>query len=366
MAVRPIAENRRSRFTSPFSRLRGQLRGFEPLETRANLAIAALGILLYEDHGGIPGKALDQGSVVAGDSFFASIRFREFHPFIHGFTLISVNVAWNPSLLRVLDAGPSATWDNAIISSDLPIQRPAQLNQDSGWLVNLEGLALSPLGLGRPLGDEQWEQFALMRFAALKPVDATTITLSEGSSGFVSNQGTSISASRIRLELPSLTILPSVSSLQAVGAANHSEAVPIESVLVGLSTMTVAPEDQLERDGVCVPWTAMETTSHAGSANTIGEGEGEAAGDASAVWAVGCIAAEGCWGTTLATPNYPATTNDHAFETRRDIDRENAPFQFPQVTLRLDLSAATKCLVPLYANCVDELMRQEPAALWNP
>ncbi len=366
MAVRPIAEKRRSRFTSPFPRLRGQLRGFEPLETRANLAVAALEILLYEDHGGIPGEALDQGSVVAGDSFFASIRFREFHPFIHGFTLISVNVAWNPSLLRVLDAGPSATWDNAIISSDLPIQRPAQLNQDSGWLVNLEGLALSPLGLGRSLGDDQWEQFALMRFAALKPVDATTITLSEGSSGFVSDFGTRISASRIRLELPSLTILPSVSSLQAVGAANHSEAIPIDNVLIGLSTMTVEPEDQLERAGVCVPRTGIETTSYAGSPNTIAAGEGEAAGDASAVWAVGCIAAEGCWGTTLATPNYPATTNGHAFEPQRDIDRENAPFQFPEVTHPREVPAATQCSAPLHAYCVDELMRQEPAALWNP
>ncbi len=217
------------------------------------------------------------------------------------------------------------------------------------------------------MGDLDWDQFALVRFVALKPIELTTMLLTEGFSGFVADVGVSVNASRIRFEPPSLTIHPKApAAFAALGAPPNSVAVPIENRLLDPPSALMAMEDPLELDGVCVPRTAEDTATLTHFQNAISRGEGEVAGDAIPLWAATDVVKEDVLGITLATSTSPASTYDPSLEHEHELYREFGPHQFAEATLLRDVSAAPKRLAMLYANCVDEIMRQEPAAFWNP
>lgn len=180
---------------------------FEPLEERSLLAVAAFHINLYEDVGGARGELITDDTVEAGDSFFVEITAREYDPDASGLGGVSLDIAWDPDVLQVIDEDVRDT-----VSSNLPVIRTGTLDNEAGEITDLGGSALLSSGAGRPIGNLVTEQFALLHFQATAAAEDSSITMNQGVSRITTVPVASLSSKDLDFETQTITVLASSQS----------------------------------------------------------------------------------------------------------------------------------------------------------
>ena len=193
---------------------------FEPLEERSLLAVAAFHINLYEDVGGAPGELITDDTVEVGDSFFVEITAREYDSDASGLGGVSLDIAWDPAVLQVIDEDVRDT-----VSSNLPVIRTGTLDNGAGEITDLGGSALLSSGAGRPIGNLVTEQFALLHFQATAPAEDSSITMNQGVSRITTVPVASLSSKDLDFETQTITVLAS-SQLASEEAPLPAEPLP--------------------------------------------------------------------------------------------------------------------------------------------
>jgi hypothetical protein len=191
---------------------------FEALEDRTLCAVAAFEVNLFEDAGGSPGERISVDQVAVG-TFFVEITARELDPMLSGLGGVSLDIRWDPSVFREVDAEFAPADPNSpLVTPAFPIRRRGTLDNVAGAIDNLSGAVFLSTGEGRPIGDLAPERFSLLKFAALRPTESSTFSVRQGRSGIATVPVTSLGKKQI--DLPSLRI-------SVVGPAPDGEAAAV-------------------------------------------------------------------------------------------------------------------------------------------
>jgi len=175
----------------------------EQLEPRLCAAVAAFTVALYEDAGGVPGDATGD-TVEVGDAFFVEIMAREYDPARAGLRGVSLDIAWDPDVLKEIDApfGP-----RQVITPNLPAIWGGQLDNAKGTITNLTGSASVSGHFGRPIGNLWPERFALLHFLALQEGDGSPFSMSQGASGIATVPVSSLGKASLYFEPQTITVV---------------------------------------------------------------------------------------------------------------------------------------------------------------
>ncbi len=216
---------------------------FETLEDRSLLALAAFAVNLYEDAGGVPGERLEDDVVRVGETFFAEITAHELHPLAKGFGGIALDIAWDPHALSEI----SAPFDpRQIISPDLPVMITGTLDNSSGTITNLAGASLPFANLGRPIGDQGPERFALLHFQALSEVESSLLSVTQGRSSIVLSPTATLANSQIDFEAQFITVTAPQQPLEVASPALSTPTKSTPTVDTSLSDATFFIEQTVE------------------------------------------------------------------------------------------------------------------------
>lgn len=202
-------KNRRSRLQeSKRNRRQRSKLSIEALEVRSLLATASFLVNLYQDDHGIPGAEISHDSLEVGQSFFVEITAKEHDPDFRGLQGVSLDIAWDPTILREVDPvfDPADPLSD-ILTSNFPMYRGGTLNNEAGTIENLTGVAFPPLELGRTIGDGVAERFALLRFQAMRSSDGTLLEMRQGQSQIATSPPSSLGRRQIYFEPQSITVL---------------------------------------------------------------------------------------------------------------------------------------------------------------
>lgn len=221
---------------------------FESLENRLPLATAAFMVNLYHDDNGSPGAKITNDTVVAGDTFFVEITAQEFAKSFDGMAAVALDMAWDPQVLREVDE----SWDlkdvgNSIITSNYPLYRRGTLDNSAGIIDNLTGYAMAAFNVGRTIGNGVPEQFSLLRFKALAPSNATTLTMGQGATGIVTVPVSSLRNEHLYFERQTITVLPR-------DATPQTPVEPVAPVATAISDNVALDTTQSGALNFCPPW----------------------------------------------------------------------------------------------------------------
>jgi hypothetical protein len=187
--------------SSPFTRL-----CCEPLEDRHLLAFAAIAVNLFEDLDGSPGALIAGDQVEVGQSFFAEITAQEFYPGRDGLASVRLDIHYDSAVLKLAD-----TFDvDQIVTTDLPFFQTGAHDSATGAISDLGGSAF--VGLGRYIGSDGPDRFALLRFEALQATAGSPLIISQGLSRLSLHPVGGLLDSQIDFESPSITVVATNSS----------------------------------------------------------------------------------------------------------------------------------------------------------
>lgn len=252
----------------------------EKLESRSLMAVARFFFRLLHDDHGTPGAVIESNTVSAGESFFADLRVREFHPYIYGVTAASLDIKWDPALFEFLDEERLRQVDTPIITDDFPRDRNGSLVKEIGEIQGLSAHALVGFGFGRALGDLEDDRFALLRFRSLGNTGAASLSLSHGEYDVILENGAPVPPSRVDYEELTVQVVAAFipNELQSQGLdttdlahANDTIKQPVSvfstgstirpmSLVGGVRTTersSIANRSALELNGVCLPRNAQ-------------------------------------------------------------------------------------------------------------
>lgn len=250
---------------------------FERLEDRSLLAMAAFAFNLYHDEGGLPGLPLAEDTVEVGQSFFAQITAREYHPGFSGLGAVSVDVAWDADVLRIVE--PFDPRD--AVTSNLPLFvggrlaqedsdiRPfvvnGQIRQNVGTIDGLGGSAFEASGVGRPIGsdgDDRYvkpqflgysttdDHFAWLHFRAEQAGEAL-LMMRQGGLRIVTAPATTLSSKQLHFEFQTVTVVPS--STPAKLSPLEADAPPTDELVKPVSEAASELTVRAEPPIVAVP-----------------------------------------------------------------------------------------------------------------
>ncbi|MBB3207004.1 hypothetical protein FHS27_002818 [Rhodopirellula rubra] len=223
--TRKVKRNRSHRRPSHCLRL-------ENLESRRLLAVAAFESELLADNNGVPGEVISDNTVAAGETFFLRVTAQEFDPMRFGLQSVGVDIAWDASLLDVVEEDFQL---DAIITANLPVLQKGTLDQDGGLIEGLSGTSLSALGSGRPIGNAVPETFVLIRMRAGEQPGVATLNLQQGSAKTITAPTAALGERHLNFDHETITIVASASEPETPveTEANSVEPadVPVETPL---------------------------------------------------------------------------------------------------------------------------------------
>lgn len=148
----------------------------ERLEARNLLTLSFWHAELWTDYQGGPGVHITDNSVVVGEDFWVVIQAEDrrvdpspiggVQPGIAG---ASVDIDWSPNVELV----------DLVITDQLPIAREVTPDDDA---VSIRAASFSSSGIGSPIGGDEPEEFARLKFDAIETGDAD-ISLDIGADG---------------------------------------------------------------------------------------------------------------------------------------------------------------------------------------
>jgi hypothetical protein len=178
---------------------------FEQLESREVMAVASFAFSVPP-------------SVEVGQVFTVEITAQEHDPLIAGLAGVSLNLAWDPTVLReVSPNGP-------VVTADLPFFRQGEVDNELGRIENLSGYAFLSSNAGRAIGNLRPEVFAVLSFAAVGP-GQTTLTMTQGRSRIATVPVSSLGLGH--LEFKAATISVAQHGLSLAQHLSEAENVPM-------------------------------------------------------------------------------------------------------------------------------------------
>src|SRR5687768_16546467 len=108
----------------------------EELENRSLLAIISFTAnLRYEDANGLPGALIADDAVMVGEPFYVEVMVRDYDPLFAGLASIALDIAWNPNVLKEVDAPFNPASPNSeLITPAFPLFRQGTLDNDAGTI----------------------------------------------------------------------------------------------------------------------------------------------------------------------------------------------------------------------------------------
>jgi hypothetical protein len=214
---------------------------FEQLEDRSLLAVASFAINLFHDDEGVPGTPLADDSVEVGQTFFAQIVAREYHPGFSGLAGISLDIAWDAAILSIVepfDPKVAVTPNLPLFvggrllqedSNIRPFVVDSQIRQDVGTVDGLGGSAFPAWGAGRPIGSDGDDQFVKPQYLGLSTTDdhfawlqfqaegvgEALLTMRQGGLRITTMPAASLSSKHIHFEPQIVTVVEPIESAQS-------------------------------------------------------------------------------------------------------------------------------------------------------
>lgn len=173
----------------------------QALEERSLLTLGAFSVNLYQDAGGGPGALIADDTVQVGEAFYVEIVGQDVRPEATGFGAISLDIGWNPEVLKVIDAPFDA---DSVITPKLPAFRNGILDNSAGTIDNL---CAAVSWSGEVVGRDAPEQFALLHFQALEPMADAPFRMRQGASGIGFYPPTWTSWRDFEFELQPITVV---------------------------------------------------------------------------------------------------------------------------------------------------------------
>lgn len=140
----------------------------ERLEDRNLLTLSFWHCELWTDYQGEPGVAITDNSLAIGEPFWVLVSVEDRRPnpspiggVQPGIAGASVDVDWTPNVELV----------DLIITDNLPIAREI-MRSDDGNAISIRAASFSSSGIGRPIGGDEPEEFARLKFNAKETGDA--------------------------------------------------------------------------------------------------------------------------------------------------------------------------------------------------
>jgi len=95
---------------------------------------------------------------------------------VAGLRGVALDIAWDPGVFQVVDVE---------VTTDLPLFRSGELDNQAGTIDNLAGAAFLSSGDGRAIGNAKAERFTLLHFQAIQPSDGSPFAMRQGLSSIV-------------------------------------------------------------------------------------------------------------------------------------------------------------------------------------
>lgn len=230
-----------TRKVSPRRRQSHSLR-METLEDRRLLAFAAFESTLLRDNNGIPGEIIADNVVAPGEVFFLQITAQEFDPGRFGLQAIGVDVAWDASLLDVIEEDFDLS---SVLTEHLPINQSGTLDQDAGTVSGLGGSSNRVLQLGRPIGNAIAETLATIRMQAGEQVGTAGLNLQFGEEKIVTAPYALLGPRHLDLDSEQIHIVAEQSpesAAQPTGESESGESETAEANVISESTEALVEE----------------------------------------------------------------------------------------------------------------------------
>ena len=138
----------------------------QALESRRCLAYADLELRILEDNDGQAGAPLADNVLESGEAYWVEIQVQENHPFQRGLRTVGTDVAWDASLLDVIESDFSPETQ---LSEHLPDWRGGDLDNDAGTISDLRGRNGGSALTNDFIGDGELETFMQFRITAEQP-----------------------------------------------------------------------------------------------------------------------------------------------------------------------------------------------------
>lgn len=219
----------------------------QALESRRCLAYADLELRILEDNDGQVGAPLAENVLESGEAYWVEIQVQENHPFQSGLRTVGTDVAWDASLLDVIESDFSPETQ---LSEHLPEWRGGDLDNDAGTISDLRGRNGGSALTNDFIGDGELETFMQFRITAEQPGQGN-IALSPSRFAISPERAASWSNSRISFGSLSYEVVAAASEPLAVTESASLEAPlatpePVALSIIAASTDTVAAQSIVE------------------------------------------------------------------------------------------------------------------------
>ncbi|MFM7560081.1 beta strand repeat-containing protein, partial [Cylindrospermopsis raciborskii] len=171
-------------------------------------------INLLQDNAGTPGEALTSTQLASGTTFWVEIQLQDLDINPSGIVASLLNLKWDPN---------SLTATSLTVTNGLPLLRSENITTGN---AQVGGGSTPELGIGKAIGKDKLERFALVRLTTKSNLNATSslFTIVADPTGFSTGGGTKIlnGSPLIALVNPITTIPENTSTSTPVKVANLS------------------------------------------------------------------------------------------------------------------------------------------------
>jgi hypothetical protein len=209
--------------------------------------------------------------VEVGQSFFAQITAREYHPGFSGLGAVSVDVAWDADVLSIVepfDPRDAVTSNLPLFvggrllqedSSIRPFVVDGQIRQNVGTIDGLGGSAFPAYDIGRPVGSDGDDRYVKSQFLGYSTTDdhfawlhfraeqagQALLTMRQNQLGIVTLPTSRLSSKQLHFEFQAVTVVPASESAETSLPASGIPLLDIvaERVSEGASALTVVPDE---------------------------------------------------------------------------------------------------------------------------
>ena len=118
-------------------------------------------INLIKDNQGVPGESITEDKILINESFFVEILVGDIREQAKGIIGLALDIEWDAAVLEEID---SPFTPSNLITNSLLLNRQGILDNSQGLIDNLGGGAIPGANIGKEIGVNELERFALLKF----------------------------------------------------------------------------------------------------------------------------------------------------------------------------------------------------------
>jgi hypothetical protein len=177
----------------------------ESLENRSLLATIDLVVNLYADNGGVPGALIANDTVTPGQEFWVEVTAKDTSAVPSGINGLAIDVGFSAAAFDEIDNPFDPAASTTIITSEFPLFRGGDLDNNAGTIDELRGASLPNLGQGDEIGETKHDRFALLKFKANAAVANSPFTIAIGTGSVAFADGSSLDNATIEAQTITVT-----------------------------------------------------------------------------------------------------------------------------------------------------------------